>query len=202
MSILHEAAGKGQKEVVIELLNHGADPNFKNDDGDTSLHFASLDGCETVVIELLNGGADPKSKDKNGHTPLHFSSYGRKKEHKEIVIRLLNHGADPNSKDIFNLTPLHKASQIGQKETVIELLNHGADPSCKDSDGDTPSDINEEMGKVIRQHVTKLNLQKMFRITLMAMTFNRYKNDFLARYYEPNGKGCELAESRFKSRLE
>ena len=62
--------------------------------------------------------------------------------------------------------------------------------------------MNEEMRKIIRQHVTKLNLQKMFRITLMAVMFNRYKNDFIVRYYAPNGKGCELAKNRFKSRLE
>jgi uncharacterized protein len=41
---LHEAVGQASKAVAVYLLQHGADPSMKNDDGQSSIDIAHLMG--------------------------------------------------------------------------------------------------------------------------------------------------------------
>jgi ankyrin repeat protein len=54
-------------EVVKLLLEHGADPNYKND-GRTLLHIATRDNLKSIVQLLLEYGVDPSVKHPNGLT--------------------------------------------------------------------------------------------------------------------------------------
>ena len=56
---LHSAAFEGDAERVRELLKKGADPNVRDEDGDTPLHDAASVGHVNVVRLLLEHGADP-----------------------------------------------------------------------------------------------------------------------------------------------
>ncbi|KAE8386701.1 ankyrin repeat-containing domain protein [Aspergillus alliaceus] len=49
---LHEAASEGNADVVSYLLERGANPNFRNLDGQTPLMLAQTDGRQEVV-EIL-----------------------------------------------------------------------------------------------------------------------------------------------------
>jgi ankyrin repeat protein len=53
------------------LLEHGADPNIKNKDGITPLHWAVFkSGVHVEVVKLLlEHGADPNIQNKKGRTP-------------------------------------------------------------------------------------------------------------------------------------
>jgi hypothetical protein len=56
------------------LLDHGANPNWLNDGGNTPMHCAItsrivLDPTEFVEI-LLDSGADPGIRNSDGRTPL------------------------------------------------------------------------------------------------------------------------------------
>jgi ankyrin repeat protein len=46
-------------DVVKLLLERGADPNVKDDDGKTPLHYAAWKGHHKVVELLLEHGANP-----------------------------------------------------------------------------------------------------------------------------------------------
>lgn len=49
----------GFLEIVVELINHGADLEQKMGGGQTALHLASAEGHLKIVIELLEKGKVP-----------------------------------------------------------------------------------------------------------------------------------------------
>ena len=106
MTPLHWAAVKGHKDVVLLLLDRGADPNSTFEDRwtpVTPLHWAANLGHKDVVLLLLNRGVDPNLADEDGWTPLHWAV---RKGHKDVVLLLLQKGADPNMATNYGLTPL------------------------------------------------------------------------------------------------
>ena len=64
------------------LLDHGADVNVKDEDGETPLFCASNNGHKEIVKLLLEHGADVNAKNNYGNSPLHCVS---EKGHTEIV---------------------------------------------------------------------------------------------------------------------
>gem|GEM_PF-1314161 len=70
---LHIAALWGDVEIVEVLLKRGADPNVKDDNGQTPLHIAAQEGHVDVVRVLLERGADPRIADNGGHIPLDYA---------------------------------------------------------------------------------------------------------------------------------
>ena len=70
-SPLQIAAYKGRADVVMVLLEHGADISSTNDYGWTPLHLASFASFEETVRILLDKGADLNSKTTapDGKTP-------------------------------------------------------------------------------------------------------------------------------------
>lgn len=136
-------------------LRTGADPNSKNEDGDTPLHYAvshrrrrsavwwwdRIDCCDALdadvegVVRLLLDGADPNSRDKDSYTPLHYAA---DKDNTDLTRVLLAADADPNLKSVLGDTPLHRAAQYGKPAVVRMLLDAGADPDALGCGGCTP----------------------------------------------------------------
>ena len=146
-------------DIIMLLLEHGADANYPDNNGETPLHFASQWGYIDIVRLLLDRGADASYPDNYGGTPLHIAS---QRGFIDIVRLLLHHGADANHPDSFGFTPLydalkaghdkiiqllldlpdsdgwtllHAASHDGHDDIVRSLLNHGVDANRPDSDG-------------------------------------------------------------------
>ena len=71
-------------ELVRWLLNHGADPNVRDEDGETSLHAALRFGMLEMARLLVEHGASVKVKDGKGRTPLHYVSG----EQRDEIIKL------------------------------------------------------------------------------------------------------------------
>lgn len=67
--LLMAAAEKGQVSLVLELLQKGANPNDKDDAGDTALHKAAAKGQRSAAAVLLVKGADAAERDAKGRTP-------------------------------------------------------------------------------------------------------------------------------------
>ncbi|MFC2104468.1 ankyrin repeat domain-containing protein, partial [Bacteroidota bacterium] len=94
---LHFAIEKNDKEMVIELIESGADVNKKNDYGKTAL-MSSIIECQfnnqTEIIKLLlENGAKTNKQNNDGNTALHFAaSFGSS----DIVTLLIKHGANIN----------------------------------------------------------------------------------------------------------
>lgn len=153
--------------IIKLLLENGADPNIKDDNGSTALFHASANNIPETVALLLRGGADPNVQNDKGNTALIYASlYDRPNIITSLLkadadpniqsdrdfpllnavrgkwpmnIRvLLNGGADPNQKDNRGISALDFASRMGYSRIVELLLNGGANPDIQDNNLNTP----------------------------------------------------------------
>jgi ankyrin repeat protein len=87
---LFVAALIGDLIKVQTLLENGANPNTKDNNGWTPLHWAAFKDYVDVVRVLLERGADPWIADNGGHIPLDYA--------KDSAIRSLLESALRNNK--------------------------------------------------------------------------------------------------------
>jgi ankyrin repeat protein len=67
------ASWKREREIVLLLLQHGADVNRVNYNGATALLYASAGGDPDIMRTLQKSGANVQVKDKMGQTALHWA---------------------------------------------------------------------------------------------------------------------------------
>ena len=128
-------------DLVRTCLDAGADPNARNEDGDTPLHIAAWNGQTEAIAALLDAGADPNARNEDGDTPLHIAAWNGQTE---AIAALLDAGADPNARNEDGDTPLHIAAWNGQTEAIAALIDAGADPNARAENGEIPFDLISE----------------------------------------------------------
>ena len=131
-TLLHFATMSANLAVVRVLLDAGADPNVKDENGRTPLHFAAKNNTNPAVIStLLNAGANLEARTKSlGETPLHMAATNNRNSALLTTLldagadplALLHRGADPNAQDHNGWTPLHHAVILGGSATPDVLL--------------------------------------------------------------------------------
>jgi hypothetical protein len=84
-SPLHVASAMGHDEVVLLLLEHGAEVSARNNKGGTPLHYACRQGHHLIVRFLLHTGADLQSRNNDGWTP---EDLARVYSHPQVVAML------------------------------------------------------------------------------------------------------------------
>lgn len=90
---LWSAVRGGAILAVNALLNHGADLNQKDLNGETLIHKAVYHNQIEMIEFLVQSGLDINARKQGDETPLHWAVQGRRTE---CVRRLLELGADPN----------------------------------------------------------------------------------------------------------
>ena len=123
---------KNQCEIIRALLEHGADPNLRDNlDGRTALTAAVEKGDINIVTTFLEfEQANRFCTSNSGRGLIHYAAqFG----HCDIVRLLKEKGLDVNMKDNNGLTPLHDAALFSQSDAVKALLELGADPGAVDN---------------------------------------------------------------------
>ena len=127
-------------------LAAGADPNARDNNDRTPLHWTAYLARTGLVKALLTAGADPKARDNQDRTPLHYgvtlSLLHDEKEVPKAIKKLLAAGADPMARDNSGKTPLHYAAGethgAEARRATKTLLAAGADLEARDNSGRTP----------------------------------------------------------------
>ena len=137
VTALFPAAYKGEIEVIKELLKHGADPYFGEDNGWSLIDI--LRSCHRdSIIEFISQSYDPSIIDpETGILNLTIIVVNAPLS----IVRMLidaNPDLDLNQQDREGNTPLIYAVVNKQKEHVDLLLDRGADPNLSNNGGGTP----------------------------------------------------------------
>lgn len=116
---LEEAAASGNLPAVRLLLERSGDPNHRDRDGWSAIHWAAEEGHLEVVRLLLGAGASPDAVSSYGTSPLHCAANGG---HVPIVSLLLSQRADPLKSTCHGWTALHHAAFMGHSHVIQALL--------------------------------------------------------------------------------
>ena len=133
-----DAAMRGDKDGVRNLLKQGADVNGAQGDGMSALHWAAERGDGELADMLLYAGANIAAVTRIGqYTPLHLAG---KSGSAPVVKALLKAGADVNARSTNSgVTALHLAASAGSADVINTLADAKADINAKESEaGQTP----------------------------------------------------------------
>jgi ankyrin repeat protein len=188
-TILHLAAGAGNVEAVIIILNEANIRtreqliNKRDKTGRTALDyvFAHRDSRRhaTVAEVLIQAGgfsSDPfflyfapvvqtlnfNQRAADGNSALH---YAVRERYRGFTYFLLDNHADPNIKNTAGDTPLHETARIGDLEIMNALIEHGANVNIQDGQGNTamhiaiPVDVHKAAFELLLSHRANPNLR-------------------------------------------
>ncbi len=119
------AAKNGNVQLVSFLLKAGANPDRKNDDGDTPLHSAVLMGYADTVVALVRAHPDMSLFNGEGLTPLALAASTAQYD---SALALIRGGASLELGDKKLRPPLWWAFSVGDFDMARLLLKHGAKP--------------------------------------------------------------------------
>ena len=88
---LHMAAIHSDTRPIALRLRRGADPNVRDDSGQTPLHNAVMRKRVEAIKVLLQYGADPTIPDNKGKTPLDLA---RERGIAEVIAKVASAGRE------------------------------------------------------------------------------------------------------------
>ncbi|OHE99580.1 hypothetical protein CORC01_05158 [Colletotrichum orchidophilum] len=116
------AAWNKNLDIATKLLEAGADPNVRGNDG-TILHLAVKEHWLELVCLLIQHKADIDAKSSSNNSPLHTAVWAKDLP---IARLLLEKGAGLMVKGSSNETPIMAAARIGSLPMIRLMLKHGA----------------------------------------------------------------------------
>jgi ankyrin repeat protein len=156
---LHLAAYYGELKVAQVLVEHKADVNSQDNEGQTPMYLLlqnttrDNDDILNLARLLLEHGTDINLRTTDEWTLLHGAAYWGGLENMRV---LLDYGANPNAENKEGETPLHLVSQSrlsyqerhGGVGIVRLLLEHGVDLNARRKDGWTSLHLAAFKGRV------------------------------------------------------
>jgi ankyrin repeat protein len=122
---LAEMIKAGRNVEVMQRLQSGLDPNYRDSSGNTLLGIAAKEGNVELIKSLLaTGKVDINSTDNVGRTPLMHAATSKSIEALRVLI---DAKSDIATRDNLGTTALSWAAWLGNAESVNELLEQGSD---------------------------------------------------------------------------
>ena len=161
---LHLAAGYNTSDVVMALINAGADVNAKNKEGKTPADIVKLNsklkgseawkfllspvfqrdflricmsGSEEEISDAINSGVNVNIKNKSWTTALMLAA---NENTAEAVNMLIKAGAYLDAQNIYGKTALIYAASNNNEDVVNVLLEAGADITLTTTSGNSALD--------------------------------------------------------------
>ena len=152
-SVLHQMSfsQNATEELYDLLLQHEADLNISDKNGETPLHFAASHGNTRCIEWLIEQGADVGALDRKNRTPLHSAAYKG-----GSVELLIQHGADIHLTDSNGWLPLHFAVAGEQRMAFEVLLQNGSDITAVDNKGRTVFHLVAKYGRYVWAEMVEL----------------------------------------------
>jgi hypothetical protein len=128
----------GYADHIRRLVSEGIDPDWRREDGVTTLMIASLTGRLEIMTALIDAGATVDLRAPDGMTALlAATAFARQTRDIAGMELLLARGADPNLANSEGNDALMMSARHGLVEAVIMLLKAGADPKRANRYGTT-----------------------------------------------------------------
>jgi len=177
----------GEKEQVLQALQHGADPNEVDEYGFRPLVEAAIMDKKSIAEVLLEHGAAVDQEDSTGRTALHWAVENSNPGFCEL---LLSHGAKPNhytqSSQPILMTPILR-NELSVKNV---LYRYGADLNFALDYINTKllghrfelmgqADVVDPSGRFVDVDFEGFFLE--FTIGIILQSLGRYRNNFAAR---------------------
>jgi ankyrin repeat protein len=148
---LHWCAERGADDVSALLIRLGANPNSRNELGETPLHYALSYKRARQVRLLVDAGADLTGSRK--WPSLHYAAAGGDAD---LVSWVISEGVDINEQGPRGCTALHVAVSLYGKDNAIEVLvANGARLDLKNQEGLMPLEVAKRRGFISR-HVMEM----------------------------------------------
>lgn len=90
VTALHGAVARGDTDIVKLLLEHGADPNARQESGFVPLHEAAANGKEVIARLLIEHGASVDAATDDGKTAYDLAVARGQKAMAEWLLKVMN----------------------------------------------------------------------------------------------------------------
>jgi len=133
------SSSAGHDGIVASLLHKDADPNTKNANGQTALHYAASRNRFNIAEMLISHNAEIDAADfTTKATPLHRAA---SKGNMKIVQLLTEKKCQLDYADIEGNTSLHLACEEERTEVAELLVQLGASIKVQNKEEKTPLDL-------------------------------------------------------------
>ena len=195
-------AKRGDREKFLEIYRqilsmqkNQINLNYKDENGNTALHYACDEGNLKIVEILLDANCETNNKNIEKQTPLHLSA---KRGYFDISKRLIESGANLNAEDSEKNSPLHYVCRDNYIELLKYFLTKNPKLDVKNIYGKTPKDLanNIEIKNLLDEYITKNEKNKIknndiiLKTKIVKSDINNLKNNIIIRNREnnPNNK--------------
>ncbi len=153
---LYYAAACARSAIVQLLLDHKADPNLDDDDGQTPLHMAVIEKKFTQAETLLEGGANIDFQYEKKATPLHTAFFeDLRNDETERSEFLIKKGADITSTmqrsmgewTVFEIAR-EQAARFGHAGVILAAMMRHLDADEKVEEAEKQATREEEVAQV------------------------------------------------------
>jgi len=139
------------EEIAEYLINHGANPEIRNKDGESAIDLVSRSSpLYKIMLQKVEESKLNKLSSNEKNSILMLKHINSDKVHARQIDEYLQQGADINYADRTGFTALMFAVDADNVRIVEYLLKCGADPFLKNKIGKTARDYAAKSSKIYK----------------------------------------------------